>query len=196
LQNHKTDPQWVKIAKHPRVVAIVQQLLQGTPYIVQSMYMAKASQGGTGVAPHQDTHYLPNEPNTLMACWLAFNDTDPDNGGLCVVPGSHKHGLRSTAKTNNETDHTSWEKDYTMRDRTGKCWDQTFYSFQIEGLDPNAIQHLSIPCGAGVFFTSITIHGSFANQSAQRQRLAFATHYVRQETWLFRQDVQETVPAI
>jgi hypothetical protein len=41
------------------------------------------------------------------------------------------------------------------------------------------------------FFSSRCI-----SQSAQRQRLAFATHYVRQETWLFRQDVQETVPAI
>ncbi len=31
----------------------------------------------------------------------------------------------------------------------------------------------------GVFFTSLTIHGSFANPSTDRPRLAFATHYVR-----------------
>jgi ectoine hydroxylase-related dioxygenase (phytanoyl-CoA dioxygenase family) len=57
------------------------------------MYMAKKPLGGTGVALHQDTHYIRNEPNTLMACGIACNDTGADNGGLCVVPGSHKQGL-------------------------------------------------------------------------------------------------------
>ena len=196
LQNHKFDSEWAYIAKHPRIVAIVQHILQGSPYIVQSMYMAKAAQGGTGVALHQDSHYLPNEPNTLMACWLALSDTDPENGGLCVVPSSHKHGLRSTHKTENTADHISWEKKYSMRDRNGKRWERLFYSFQIEGLESNTIRHLSVPRGAGVFFTSMTIHGSFANTSTDHQRLAFATHYIDAQTWMFREDVQATVPAL
>ena len=43
-----------------------------------TVYMNKAPRGGTGIAMHQDTHYLRNEPNTRMACWIALSDPDPD----------------------------------------------------------------------------------------------------------------------
>jgi hypothetical protein len=39
----------------------------------------------------------------------------------------------------------------------------------------------------------MTIHGSFANRSDDRPRPAFATHYVHEDTWLFRCDVQDAV---
>ena len=53
------------------------------------MYMDKKPKGGIGVALHQDTHYIRNDPNTLMACWIALSKTEPENGGWYVVPGSH-----------------------------------------------------------------------------------------------------------
>jgi len=39
----------------------------------------------------------------------------------------------------------------------------------------------------------MTIHSSFANRSPDRQRRAFATHYVKDGTWVYRCDVQDTV---
>ena len=54
--------------------------------IVQTMYMEKSpGEESQGTALHQDTHYLPTDPNTLMACWIALSDTDKENGGLCVL---------------------------------------------------------------------------------------------------------------
>jgi phytanoyl-CoA hydroxylase len=192
LQNHKTDPQWAQIAGHRSVTAIAAQLLEGEPRIVQTMYMAKAAAGGTGVALHQDTHYIRNLPNSLMACWIAFNDTDRDNGGLCVVPGSNHEGLQPTAAVSTTDEHAAWEQVYAMSDADGNQWDETMRSFDIVGLDRQRVLYLEVPRGAGVFFTGMTIHGSFANRSAQRQRLAFATHFIRQETWIYRSDLQET----
>jgi ectoine hydroxylase-related dioxygenase (phytanoyl-CoA dioxygenase family) len=52
---------------------------------------------------------------------------------------------------------------------------------------------LEVPRGGAVFFTSLTIHGSFANRSATRDRLAWAVHYVKDGTWVLRADVQDTV---
>src|SRR5262249_547876 len=150
--------------------------------------------GGKGIALHQDCHYLPNEPNTLMACWLALTDTDAENGGLCVVPGSHRRGLCEVRKNRDDQEHASWETRHRMRDREGREWEQPMVSFQIEDLDPAAILRLTVPRGGGVFFTGMTIHGSFANQSAARPRPAFATHYIREDTWLFRCDVQDAMP--
>lgn len=192
LQNHQADDEWAHIAHHPRIGAIVRQLAGPTPRIVQTMYMNKAPEGGMGVALHQDTHYIRNEPNTLMACWLALSDTDADNGGLCIVPGSNHNGLYTFESVRDTSEHTSWEQVVAMSDRAGKCWDETMHSFDIIGLREEEIVRLEIPSGAGVFFTGMTIHGSFANRSSDRPRRAFATHYIQEDTWIDRRDLQET----
>ncbi len=194
LMGHQTDPQYRRVAHHPKIAGMAAQLLDGQPRIVQTMLLDKQAQGGQGIALHQDSHYLPNEPNTLMACWVALTDTDPGNGGLCVVPGSHRGGLRETHKARDAAQHVTWETEYPMRDPDGREWKQKMVSFEIEGLNPASIERLTVPQGAGVFFTGMTIHGSFANPSPDRPRRAFATHYVKEGTWLFRRDVQETTP--
>lgn len=196
LHGHLLDSQYQYLAHHPNVAGGARQLLGGMPRIVQTMLLDKAPAGGRGIALHQDSHYLPNEPNMLMACWLALTDTDAANGGLCVVPGSHREGLRAAHKTQNTEEHASWENEHIMRDREGREWKQTLVSFEIDDLDPSRIVRLTVPRGGGVFFTGLTIHGSFANRSDDRPRTAFAVHYVREDTWVFRTDVQNTAPAL
>lgn len=200
LRHHADDDAWATIAKHPRVVAIARELLGGRPpQIVQTMYMERAPAkdgvvGGKGVAMHQDLHYLPTEPPTLMACWIALNDTDAGNGGLCIVPGSHTSGLFEATKNDN-ADQDAWETTHLMRARDGREWEQTFYSFDIDGLDESTVERLTVPKGAGVFFDGLTIHGSYGNRSKTRTRRAFATHYVDDRSWVERTDVQELVSA-
>ena len=193
LRSHTVDPQWRYLANHPRIAGGVAQLIGGRPKIVQTMFLQKkAGAAAPGTALHQDTHYLPNEPNTLMACWLAMSATGAENGGLCVVPGSHRQPLRTTHQSSTN-EHVSWRQGHLMRDRSGKEWMHEFYSFEIDDLDPATIRKLDVPKGGGVFFTGMTIHGSFANHSATKDRLAFAIHYVSDATWVLRADVQETV---
>jgi ectoine hydroxylase-related dioxygenase (phytanoyl-CoA dioxygenase family) len=192
LHGHRKDPQYRHLATHPNIIRVVTQLLGGLPRIVQTMFLNKRAQGGMGIALHQDCLYLPNEPNTLMACWLALTDTDAENGGLCVVPGSHSEGLRAARKNRDDQEHASWETEHLMRDRDGREWTQTMVSFQID-VPPERILRLTVPRGAGVFFTGMTIHGSFANHSEDRPRPAFATHYIREDTWLYRCDVQDAM---
>jgi ectoine hydroxylase-related dioxygenase (phytanoyl-CoA dioxygenase family) len=193
LHGYRVDPQYRSLATHPHVAGGASQLLRGRVRIVQTMFLDKPPAGGRGISLHQDCHYIPNEPNTLMACWIALTDTDPENGGLCVVPGSHRRGLRATHKAADAAEHAVWEADYQMRDRDGREWTQKMVSFEIEDLDPADIVRLTVPRGAGVFFTGMIIHGSFANRSADRPRPAFAVHYVREDTWVLRTDVQDTM---
>jgi phytanoyl-CoA hydroxylase len=201
LRHHADDERWAQIAKHPNVVSIARQLLGGKrPMVVQTMYMERqpagdAEVGSKGIALHQDLHYLPTEPPTLLACWIAMNDTDAENAGLCVVPGSNQHGLYEAKQNDDTEEHDAWEVDHLMRDRDGREWTQSFYSFDIEGLDEDAIERLTVPKGAGVFFSGYTIHGSYANRSKDRVRRAFATHFVDDRSWVVRTDVQELVPA-
>jgi len=199
LLTHLTDTDWHYVATHPNIAGVACQLIKGLPRIVQTMYLAKPSAkegedlGGAGVSLHQDTHYLPNEPNTLMACWIALSDADPDNGGLCIVPGSHKGGLGET-ELNTSSEHASWRTDHGMRAPDGREWTETLYSFNVLGVEDKDLVKLSVPRGSGVFFTSLTIHGSYANRSQTRERLAFAVHYVKEGTWVYRTDVQDTTP--
>jgi chlorinating enzyme len=196
LDNHKQDERWRAVATHPRIVGAARQILGATPMVVQTMYLEKyPNEEARGTALHQDTHYLPNEPNTLMACWLAMSDTDSENGGLCVLPGSHAKGLYATHKATSMKDHQVWESEHLMRDRAGKEWMQVFYSFEIDGVDRSQMAFLTVPKGGGVFFSGMTIHGSYANVSKDRVRRAFATHFVAEGTWLYRADVQNTVRA-
>ncbi|MDP7396235.1 MAG: phytanoyl-CoA dioxygenase family protein [Lentisphaeria bacterium] len=197
ILTHRIDPRWAAVAAHPNTAGIAQQLLGGTPRIVQTMYMPKgpAPAGGelgeVGVALHQDTHYLPSEPNTLMACWIAMSDTDPENGGFCVVPGSHTDELLATHPSTS-AEHVSWEIDHPMRDRDGREWTQRVYAFQVDGIGREDTTELTVPRGSGVFFSGLVIHGSYANRSSDRHRLALAVHYVKDGSWVIRCDVQET----
>ena len=93
-------------------------------------------------------------------------------------------------------DHQVWETEHLLRDREGKEWMERFYSFEIDGLDRSHLKFLAVPRGGGVFFSGMTIHGSYANRSKERVRRAFATHFVAQGTWVFRADVQATVAAL
>jgi phytanoyl-CoA hydroxylase len=197
LDNHRDDPRWRAVAAHPSIAGGAHQILGAEPMIVQTMYLEKyPAAAGKGTALHQDSHYLPNDPNTLMACWLAMSDTDGQNGGLCVVPRSHLQGLYGTHKATNAEDHQVWESEHLMRDREGREWKQVFYSFEIDGLDRSSVLDLEVPKGGGVFFNGMTIHGSYGNRSAGRVRRAFATHFVARGTWVYRCDVQNLFPVI
>jgi len=194
LRVHTVDPVWESVAKHPNVAGIAKQLLDGTPMIVQTMYLPKGP-GGTGIALHQDTHYIKNDPNTLMACWIAFTDTDQENGGFTVVPGTHTGPLMTVRKNTDTSEHDAWEETYTLRDRDGKTSQQHMYRFKIDVPDEKIVK-LAIPRGAGIFFHGMLIHGSFGNHSKDRDRLAWAVHYVREGTWVFREDIQNLVKAL
>lgn len=192
---HRRDPVWMAIAAHRKTLAVVAALMNHQPRIVQTMYLNKPA-GGAGHSMHQDAHYIGVEPNTLMACWLALSDTDGDNGGLCVVPGSHRAGLLTGHKNLDTREHDSWEIEHEMSDRTGRTWMQKFFSFSIDNLQHDQIVRLTVPKGAAVFFTGLTIHGSFANRTPDRPRRAFATHYVAHGSWVFRKDIQNTVEPV
>ena len=108
------------------------------------------------------------------------------------MPSSHKRPLYETASPGDDSEHAAWVKDYGMRDPEGKEWVEEMHSQEIVGMDPAEITYLNVARGSGVFFTSMTIHGSFANRSGSRPRLAFAAHYVKEGTWVYRTDIQET----
>jgi ectoine hydroxylase-related dioxygenase (phytanoyl-CoA dioxygenase family) len=193
LRNHVDQPAWARLAAHPAVAGRIGELLGRPPRVVQTMFLDKPPAGGTGVAFHQDEHYLPVDEPTLTACWLALSDTDGGNGGLCVVPGSQRDGLLTAGENRDAAEHDRWETEHAYADRSGRRWTARLAAIALPDLPAERIVRLSVPRGAGVFFGGRLIHGSFANRSPDRPRRAFAIHYVAEGTWVSRCDVQDTL---
>ena len=66
----------------------------GTEDILLHHTKAHLKPPGTG-APfpmHQDYGYFPFKNDSMVAAFVHLDDSDPNNGGLAVYPGSHKHG--------------------------------------------------------------------------------------------------------
>lgn len=190
LQRHKRDPSWAFLAGHPRLVPRVRELLGGAPRVLQTMYIPKPPAGPgeakNGVALHRDQLYIRAEPPKVAVCWIAINDTDPGNGGLRVVPGSHRWPLSALASGNGSG------LEIELSDPAGKRWVEQVPSFRFDRLPEEEVETLTVPRGGAVIFDGKLIHGSATNPSTTRERLAFATHYVREDAWVYRAELQDT----
>jgi ectoine hydroxylase-related dioxygenase (phytanoyl-CoA dioxygenase family) len=122
----------------------------------QTMFYFKPP-GARGQAPHQDNFYLRVHPGTCMAAWVAIDDADEENGGLVVVPGSHRYEVFCP-------DTADLERSFTSH-----------FVKTPEGL--SEVQ-LRLKAGDVLFFNGSLIHGSNPNASRDRFRCAFICHYV------------------
>src|SRR5258708_1464454 len=73
----------------PRVMDILEELLKEPVLAAQSMFYFKPP-GARGQAWHQDNFYLQVKPGSCVAAWIAVDTSDEENGGLQVVPKTHR----------------------------------------------------------------------------------------------------------
>ena len=120
-----------------------------------------------------------------------MTDADEHNGGLFVVPGTNRGPLLAEGITVDESNHSKWEMVHDMKDRDGRQWQQPMHSVDVTaaGFDAAQAVPLRVPTGSAVFFSGMTVHGSYSNASG-RPRRAFATHYMDDGSWVSRCDLQ------
>lgn len=150
----------------PRLAAILEALFEEEPLAAQSMFYFKPP-GARGQALHQDNFYLRVEPGTCIAAWIPLDPADSGNGGLQVVPGSHRLDIVCPDEADPDL---SFTKDVVP---------------VPEGLEPVS---LSLDPGDVLFFNGSVIHGSGPNCSQDRFRRALICHYIgrsseRMSTW-------------
>ncbi|MBO8162775.1 MAG: phytanoyl-CoA dioxygenase family protein [Brevibacillus sp.] len=138
-----------------RTCGIVKQLIEEEPLVIQTVYYFKAP-GGRGLPLHQDNYDIGVVPGTTYTAWVSLEQSDEENGGLFLVPGSHKFDLAVPVPI--ESDE---------------------YTFPHTIPIPDGYQTITLETEPGdvVFFTGNCYHGSHRNQSRHRFRQAFVTHY-------------------
>ncbi|MDB5056375.1 MAG: phytanoyl-CoA dioxygenase [Bacilli bacterium] len=155
MNPHKVNELALKYLLDERVSVILTALLQEEPIAMQSMVYFKPP-GAKGQALHQDNYYLKVEPGTCIAAWTALDAADEENGGLFVVPNSHRGDIQCPHEADSAQSFTREEVDIPI------------------GLTPTPTD---LNAGDVLFFNGNVIHGSYPNQSKERFRRAFISHY-------------------
>lgn len=152
----KIGPLAMRHMLDPRLRDVLETLMGEALVAAQSMFYFKPP-GARGQDLHQDNFYLRVHPGTCCAMWLAIDDSDDENGGMRVVPGTGDLAVACPEKADKA---------------------QYFTSDHVE--PPPGLAPVSVPLAAGdvLFFNGSVIHGSLPNTSADRWRRAFICHYV------------------
>jgi ectoine hydroxylase-related dioxygenase (phytanoyl-CoA dioxygenase family) len=156
MHPHRTDEASLKWMLDARFEQVLRELLEETPIAAQSMFYYKPA-GARGQALHQDNFYLEVAPGSCMAAWLALDDIKPENGGLFVVPGSHKTEVQCPHVADLTQSFTTEEVDVP------------------EGLSPVPA---NMELGDVLFFSGSLIHGSYPNTTKDSFRRSFICHYL------------------
>jgi ectoine hydroxylase-related dioxygenase (phytanoyl-CoA dioxygenase family) len=139
----------------PRITGPIEEMV-GPAYAAQSMFYFKPPKA-RGQALHQDNIFLQAHPETCIAAWIAIDDCDGENGGLRVVPGSHRYEIICP----DEADP-----------------DESFTSTEITLPEGMSTVQTELAAGDILFFHGSMVHGSGPNRSTDRFRRSLIFHYV------------------
>lgn len=142
-----------------RIMSRVTEMM-GPVFGAQSMFYFKPPTA-RGQALHQDNLFLQAHPETCIAAWIAIDDCDGENGGLKMVPGSHKYELVCPEEADQSESFTNAE----IKLPNGMTAEQT-----------------ELEAGDVLFFHGSMVHGSGPNRSADRFRRSLIFHYVPQSS--------------
>jgi ectoine hydroxylase-related dioxygenase (phytanoyl-CoA dioxygenase family) len=170
-QPHKVSSVLYRYAAHPKIAAVLSQLIGANVKCMQSMLFLKPP-GFPGQAYHQDERYIPTEDRSLTGAWIALDDATLENGCLRVVPGSHRGEILPWAPHDNP--------EYDSAD-------------EAQGVPVH--QEIAVECRAGtvVFFNGFLLHTSRRNRSAGFRRV-LVSHYMSAESrlrWQGRDDYRD-----
>jgi len=145
------------LSEHPGILSVLNRIMGEPPVLFQDMALMKPPHGGREKPWHQDNAYfnLPTE-TTTTGVWIALDEATPENGGLHLIPGSHREGPMLHFK---------------RRD------------WQICDTDVQTKRGCLVPLKPGgcLIWHGLVQHGSPLNQSADRRR-ALQYHYKPQST--------------
>jgi hypothetical protein len=156
MHPHEISEPARRVLLDARLRAVLEVLLGEEVLAAQSMFYFKPP-GARGQALHQDNFYLRVEPGTCVAAWLACDVIDRDNGGLEVVPGTHRMDLFCPEEADAEV---SFAREYVP--------------------PPPGLATVPVDMAPGdvLFFNGSLVHGSQPNRTADRFRRSFIGHYV------------------
>jgi ectoine hydroxylase-related dioxygenase (phytanoyl-CoA dioxygenase family) len=147
---HLKYPQVYDLLAHPRIVAVVKDLLGEDVIGWGSHYFCKMPRDGKRVSWHQDASYWPLTPSKTVTVWLAIDDADVGNACMRFIPGSHLYG------------HLTWS---LSEDDESNVLNQSVADVERFGYPVDDV----LKAGEISIHSDLTLHGSEANDSERRR---------------------------
>lgn len=145
-----------RLAEHPRLLGVVQRILEGPHELFQEMALIKPPRLGREKPWHQDHSYFDLPIDTrIIGVWIALDEATIENGCMHIMPGWHK-----TPRVH-----------FTRRD------------WQLCDSEILGRKCLAVPLKPGgcLFFDGKMPHGTPPNTSSHRRR-AVQYHYIPAQT--------------
>ena len=166
---HLVSAPFARLARHPRMVEPVAQLLGEALYMHQFKINGKAAFDGDVWQWHQDygtwlnDDQMPTERAMNVAIFL--DHVTPFNGPLMFIPGSHKKGVVDAKHDLTTTSYPLWTVDNDLIrqlvQRAGGAG-----GFDAQGRHvPGGIVSPTGPAGSMILFHSCLVHASGSNLS-------------------------------
>ena len=164
-------PFFQDIARTPNLLSLARGLLGPRVKVFRDQALFKPP-GGQAKPPHQDQSYFRVQPsNDLTTAWIALDDSTIENGCMCYVPGSHKHGIFPVRQDpDRPVHHIPDTGDITLPPPTP----------------------VPMPAGSVIFHHGCTLHHSEENKS-DRWRKAIIFHYATSDAKSERQELNKQV---
>ncbi len=89
IKGHLAAPWLVDLARRPQILDVLEDLMGPDIMLFGASIFAKGGKDRAYVSWHQDSAYFGLEPHEETTVWIAFTDSNAENGGLQVLPGSH-----------------------------------------------------------------------------------------------------------
>lgn len=154
-----------EMAKHPRLVAAVEQLIGEGVSVFFSQVFMKPPEGGGPKPVHQDNFYFgPDDLNATLTAWIALDHATVDNGCLYYGDGSHHEPVLDHFAPKNEP-----------------------FNLQVPAvlMERFEMTPAPVPSGGVSFHHGNTLHQS-SNNNSSRPRRAVAFHYLRNDATLVK----------
>ena len=135
---------------HPRIVAIVKDLLGERIVGWGSHFFCKLPGDGKAVAWHQDASYWPLTPSKAVTVWLAIDTADRENGCMRFIAGSHWKG-HLTYRPSDSNDHNVLNQTIENAEQYGQPVDDELKAGEVS------------------VHSDLLLHGSEANMSSRRR---------------------------
>ena len=163
----REDPFWLRLVSDDRLLDIAEQFIGPDIALFATHYICKPPKTGQAVRWHQDGAFWPLEPMNVITLWLAITESDPANGCLRVIPGTHTMELKGMKETDDAD--TVLRSEIAARIDDAEAVDLTLQPGDVSVHHPNVI------------------HSSEAN-SSDRWRRALTIRYIPTSTRITRPD--------
>jgi non-haem Fe2+, alpha-ketoglutarate-dependent halogenase len=138
------------LLRHPRIVALVRDLLGEDAIGWGSHFFCKMPGDGKRVSWHQDASYWPLTPSKAVTVWLAIDDATVENACMRYIPGTHLLG-HLTYTLSEDDDTNVLNQTVEGAERLGEPVD------------------VELEAGEISLHSDLLLHGSEANRSERRR---------------------------